>query len=123
MHAFNPSTQEAEAGGFLSREQPGLQSELQDSRGYTEKPCLEKTKQKRLFVGGKARVTAIGTVMLYAKFCAYETEGRRPHSPIGQNEDIQVFPFMVVLFVCLFVFCFFETGFLCIALAVLELTL
>ena len=29
-----------------------------------------------------------------------------------------------VFFVCLFVlFCFFETGFLCIALAVLELTL
>jgi hypothetical protein len=26
-------------------------------------------------------------------------------------------------FVCLFVFCFFETGFLCVALTVLELTL
>jgi hypothetical protein len=25
--------------------QPGLQSEFQDSQGYTEKPCLEKTKQ------------------------------------------------------------------------------
>jgi hypothetical protein len=25
--------------------QPGLQSELQDSQGYTEKPCLEKPKQ------------------------------------------------------------------------------
>jgi hypothetical protein len=24
---------------------PGLQSEFQDSLGYTEKPCLEKTKQ------------------------------------------------------------------------------
>jgi hypothetical protein len=24
--------------------QPGLQSEFQDSQGYTEKPCLEKTK-------------------------------------------------------------------------------
>jgi hypothetical protein len=30
---------------------------------------------------------------------------------------------LYVFFVCLFVFCFFETGFLCIALAVLELTL
>ena len=28
-HAFNPSTGEAEAGGFLRR--PGLQSEFQDS--------------------------------------------------------------------------------------------
>jgi hypothetical protein len=31
--------------------------------------------------------------------------------------------FFVFLFVCLFVCLFFETGFLCIALAVLELTL
>jgi len=40
-HAFNSNTWEAEAGGFLSRGQPGLQSEFQDSQGYTEKPCLE----------------------------------------------------------------------------------
>jgi hypothetical protein len=46
-HAFNPSTWEAETGGFLSS---GLQSELQDSQSYTEKPCLEKqnkTKQNK----------------------------------------------------------------------------
>jgi hypothetical protein len=46
-HAFNPSTQEPEAGGFLSSGQPGLQSELQDSQGYTEKPCVLKTKKKK----------------------------------------------------------------------------
>jgi hypothetical protein len=39
-HTFNPSTWEAVRG------QPGLQSEFQDSQGYTEKPCLRKTKQK-----------------------------------------------------------------------------
>jgi hypothetical protein len=44
-HAFNPSTREAEAGGF--RGQPGLQSEFQDSQGYREKPCLEKQKTKK----------------------------------------------------------------------------
>jgi hypothetical protein len=27
--------------------QPGLQSEFQDSQSYTEKPCLEKQKQKK----------------------------------------------------------------------------
>jgi hypothetical protein len=32
---------------FWVRGQPGLQSELQDSQGYTEKPCLGKTKQKK----------------------------------------------------------------------------
>jgi hypothetical protein len=31
---------------FLVRGQPGLQSEFQDSQGYTEKPCLEKKKKK-----------------------------------------------------------------------------
>jgi hypothetical protein len=41
-HAFNPSTWEAETGRFLSSSQPGLQSEFQDSQGYTEKPCLKK---------------------------------------------------------------------------------
>jgi hypothetical protein len=45
VHAFNPSTREAEAGGFLSSRPAGLQSEFQDSQGYTEKPCLKK-KQK-----------------------------------------------------------------------------
>jgi hypothetical protein len=46
-HAFNPSTWEAGAGEFLSLRQPGLQSEFQDSQGYTEKPCLEKPKKKK----------------------------------------------------------------------------
>jgi hypothetical protein len=60
-HAFNPSTREAEAGGFLSpvRGQPGLQSEFQDSQSYTEKPCLKppyppkekkKKKEKKRYV-------------------------------------------------------------------------
>jgi hypothetical protein len=39
-HIFNPSTWEAEAGGFLSL------SEFQDSQGYTEKSCLGKRKKK-----------------------------------------------------------------------------
>jgi hypothetical protein len=29
------------------RGQPGLQSEFQDSQGYTEKPCLGKKKKKK----------------------------------------------------------------------------
>jgi hypothetical protein len=45
-HAFNPSTWEAEAGGFLIRGQPGLQSEFQDSQSYTEKPCLNKKEEE-----------------------------------------------------------------------------
>jgi hypothetical protein len=32
---------------FCVRGQPGLQSEFQDSQGYTEKPSLEKPKNKK----------------------------------------------------------------------------
>jgi hypothetical protein len=32
---------------FWVRGQPGLQSEFQDSQGYTEKPCLKKKKKKK----------------------------------------------------------------------------
>jgi hypothetical protein len=42
-HTFNPSFWEA--GGVQG--QPGLQSEFQDSWGFTEKPCLEKAKKKK----------------------------------------------------------------------------
>ena len=51
MGAFNPSTQEAEAGMDLCdfQGQPGLQSEFQDTQGYTVKPCL-KTKQNIYYV-------------------------------------------------------------------------
>jgi hypothetical protein len=45
-HDFNPSTWVAEADGFLSS-RPGLQSEFQNSQGYTEKPCLKKKKKKK----------------------------------------------------------------------------
>jgi hypothetical protein len=43
-HVFNPSTWEAEAGGFLSSS-PAWSTEFQDSQGYTEKPCPEKPKK------------------------------------------------------------------------------
>jgi hypothetical protein len=43
MHAFNPSTWEAEAGRFLSLRR-AWSTEFQDIQGYTEKPCLEKAK-------------------------------------------------------------------------------
>jgi hypothetical protein len=46
-HAFNPGTWEAEAGGSLQiRGQPGLQSDFQDSQGYTEKTCVRKQQQQ-----------------------------------------------------------------------------
>jgi hypothetical protein len=39
---------------FWVRGQPGLQSEFQDSQGYTEKPCLKKkakqTNKKRFII-------------------------------------------------------------------------
>ena len=50
VYACNISTQEAEAGGFLHSVQgnPGLQSDLQDSQSYTEKPYLKKQTNKEM---------------------------------------------------------------------------
>lgn len=45
MHVINPSTWKVEAETeevFLSSRQPVLHSELQDSRDYIEKPCVQK---------------------------------------------------------------------------------
>ena len=55
-HAFNSST--LRQADFRAPGQPGLQSEFQDSQGYTEKPCLkkkkkDKRKKKRKAVGLK----------------------------------------------------------------------
>jgi hypothetical protein len=45
--AFNPSTWRQRKADFWVRGQPGLQSEFQDSQGYTEKPCLKKKKNSK----------------------------------------------------------------------------
>jgi hypothetical protein len=38
---------EAEAGGFLSSRPAWSTRELQDSQGYTEKPCLKKKNKNK----------------------------------------------------------------------------
>jgi hypothetical protein len=46
-HIFNPSPEEAKAGGSLwVPGQPGLQREFQSSQGYTELPCFRKTNKQ-----------------------------------------------------------------------------
>jgi hypothetical protein len=41
-----PALRKQRQADILVRGQPGLQSEFQDSQGYTEKPCLKKKKRK-----------------------------------------------------------------------------
>jgi hypothetical protein len=43
------------------RGQPGLQSEFQDNQGYTEKPCLEKTKTKKTNCSAQIFHTLVAT--------------------------------------------------------------
>jgi hypothetical protein len=45
VQALNPSTRGQRQADFWVWGQPGLQSEFQDSQGYTEKPCLKKKKK------------------------------------------------------------------------------
>ena len=46
-HAFKPSNWEEKVGDFWVQSQPGLQRELQDSQGYTEKPVSKNSKKKK----------------------------------------------------------------------------
>jgi hypothetical protein len=46
-HAFNPSTWEAEAGGFLSSKPAWSTESVPGQPGYTEKPCLGEKKKRR----------------------------------------------------------------------------
>jgi hypothetical protein len=42
-----PALRRQRQADFWVQDQPGLQSEFQDSQGYTEKPCIEKPKKKK----------------------------------------------------------------------------
>jgi hypothetical protein len=42
-----PALRRQRQADLCVQNQSGLQSEFQDSQGYTEKPCLEKTNKKR----------------------------------------------------------------------------
>ena len=42
-----PALRRQRQADFWVRGQPGLQSEFQDSQGYTEKPCLEKNNNNK----------------------------------------------------------------------------
>ena len=46
-HACNPALGRQRQVDFSVQDQPGLQSEFQDSQDCAEKPCLKKTKQKQ----------------------------------------------------------------------------
>ena len=49
---------------FWVQRQPGLQSDFQDSQGYTEKPCLKTNKQTR--VNKSETFSLLGQSMLMA---------------------------------------------------------
>jgi hypothetical protein len=42
VHTFNPELEGQRQVDFWVWGQPGLQSEFQESQGYTERPCLKK---------------------------------------------------------------------------------
>jgi hypothetical protein len=46
VHAFNPSTWEAEAGGFLNSRPPGLQVSFRTARATQRNPVSEKNKKQ-----------------------------------------------------------------------------
>jgi hypothetical protein len=93
---------------FWVQGQPGLQSEFQDSQGYTERPCLEKQNKQT----NKQKMVSQFSQSL----------GLSWHQFL---HNLLQFLIAFELYVhCVHFFClFFETGFLCVALAILEFRL
>lgn len=59
VHALNPTTQEAETGGFLwVQGQPGLHKELQENQSYTERLNLKNQTTKSIAFIFSARTPA-----------------------------------------------------------------
>jgi hypothetical protein len=61
VHAFNPTLGRQRQADFWVWGQPGLQSEFQDSQGYTEKPFFKKqtNKQTKIFYGLKIAIEMV----------------------------------------------------------------
>jgi hypothetical protein len=49
-NAFNPKTQEAEAGGFLSLRSAWSTKRISGQQGYIEKPCLSKEENNTKYI-------------------------------------------------------------------------
>jgi hypothetical protein len=54
---------------FWVQGQPGLQGEFQDSQAYTEKPCLEKQKQKQTHMKKRKKEMEGSTCLRICDFC------------------------------------------------------
>ena len=72
-HAFNPARADFWVWGL-----PGLQSEFQDSQGYTEKPYLEKPKKN---------IKKQKTSTSYYQATEFDGVSRGPKFWIGENWD------------------------------------
>jgi hypothetical protein len=75
---------------FWVRGQPGLQSEFQDSQGYTEKPCLKKQKQNKTKKNGYLKIlmllqirisTSYSDILLLdiSRYLSHHTGENYPH--------------------------------------------
>jgi hypothetical protein len=87
-YIFNLSTWEAEAGRFLVQGQPGLQSELQDSQGSTEKPSLENKNKNKKQKTNKQKKKSLGSLNHCAhQVCPrYLTNSNEEQEPCTQVE-------------------------------------
>jgi hypothetical protein len=83
---------------FWVRDQPGLQSEFQDSQGYTEKPCLEKKnkeKKKKELIHNLHLHAILNLKVAFPRVCAWVLRQRcglwvpckrKPNNSDGENK-------------------------------------
>ena len=84
VHASNPSTREAEAGSRLA-------CEFRDSKGYTEKPCLEKNqkqtnKKKRMYKTRGRQISEFEATSLVYRVSS-RTAGATQRNPVSKKQN------------------------------------
>jgi hypothetical protein len=98
-HTFNPSTREAEAGGFLNSRPAWSTEWYQDSQSYTEKPCLKKQKTT-------TTTTKRNSIYIYIYICIYMCVCIHiyTHICIYIHTHTYIYTYIHILFLFLFVF-------------------
>jgi hypothetical protein len=84
---------------FWVQGQPGLQSEFQDSQGYTEKPCLEKQKKKKKRVNRRHCPAPICSSVGSTKgICVFSGCIPHPntHNGVTYKHSVHIFCFVII---------------------------
>jgi hypothetical protein len=85
---------------FWVRGQPGLQSECQDSQGYTEKPCFGKKRKKKKRIDLRSSGSRfLGTLLQFPEF-SFQTSFTATADVLSDQPSLRNVPMFGVSYMC-----------------------